>query len=86
LGNIGRLDEEEFLYLTDRNVFMIISNGVNIYLQEAENRLIIHPKVADVAVFGMPNDEFGEEVKAVVQSMDWADVGSAFEQELMAFC
>lgn len=86
MGNIGRLDEEEFLYLTDRNVFMIISNGVNIYLQEAENRLIIHPKVADVAVFGMPNDEFGEEVKAVVQSMDWADVGSAFEQELMAFC
>jgi long-chain acyl-CoA synthetase len=86
LGNIGRLDEEEFLYLTDRNVFMIISNGVNIYLQEAENRLIIHPKVADVAVFGMPNDEFGEEVKGVVQSMDWADVGSAFEQELMAFC
>ena len=86
LGDIGRLDEEGFLYLTDRKAFMIISGGVNIYPQEAENRLIMHPKVADVAVFGVPNDEFGEEVKAVVQPMDWADVGPEFEQELMAFC
>ena len=66
LGDIGHLDEEGFLYLTDRKAFMIISGGVNIYPQEAENRLIMHPKVADVAVFGVPNDEFGEEVKAVV--------------------
>ena len=54
-------------YLTDRKAYMIISGGVNIYPQEAENLLITHPKVADVAVFGVPNDDFGEEVKAVVQ-------------------
>ena len=86
LGDVGRVDEEGFLYLTDRKAFMIISGGVNIYPQEAENRLIMHPKVADVAVFGVPNEEFGEEVKAVVQPMNWADVGPDFEEELMAFC
>jgi acyl-CoA synthetase (AMP-forming)/AMP-acid ligase II len=65
---------------------MIISGGVNIYPQEAENRLIMHPKVADVAVFGIPNEEFGEEVKAVVQPADWSDVGPELEAELLAFC
>ena len=68
---------EGFLYLTDRKHFMIISGGVNIYPQEAENLLITHPKVYDVAVFGVPNEDFGEEVKAVVQPVDMADAGTA---------
>ncbi|MEM8919949.1 MAG: acyl-CoA synthetase, partial [Pseudomonadota bacterium] len=66
LGDVGRVDEEGFIYLTDRKAFMIISGGVNIYPQETENVLITHPKVADVAVVGVPSDEFGEDVKAVV--------------------
>jgi len=86
LGDVGRVDEDGFLYLTDRKAFMIISGGVNIYPQEAENRLIMHPRVADVAVFGVPNEDFGEEVKAVVQPMDWADAGPELAEELMAFC
>ena len=86
LGDVGRVDEDGFLYLTDRKAFMIISGGVNIYPQEAENRLIMHPRVADVAVSGVPNEDFGEEVKAVVQPMDWADAGPEFEEELMHFC
>jgi long-chain acyl-CoA synthetase len=85
LGDVGYVDEEGFLYLTDRKAFMIISGGVNIYPQEVENLLIGHPKVADVAVFGVPNDEFGEEVKAVVQPMDWADAGPALEAELIGY-
>ena len=67
LGDVGYLDDDGFLYLTDRKAYMIISGGVNIYPQEAENVLVTHPKVIDVAVFGVPNDDFGEEVKAVVQ-------------------
>ena len=66
LGDVGYLDEDNFLYLTDRKAFMIISGGVNIYPQEAENVLTMHPEVVDVAIFGVPNDDFGEEVKAVV--------------------
>ncbi|MCB1644815.1 MAG: acyl-CoA synthetase [Pseudomonadales bacterium] len=85
LGDIGHLDEEGYLYLSDRKSFMIISGGVNIYPQEAENALITHPKVADVAVFGVPNEEFGEEVKAVVQPVDMADAGPALEAELIAW-
>ena len=65
---------------------MIISGGVNIYPQECENLLITHPKVADAAVFGVPNDDLGEEVKAVVQAMPGAEPGPALEQELIAFC
>jgi acyl-CoA synthetase (AMP-forming)/AMP-acid ligase II len=65
---------------------MIISGGVNIYPQEAENLLVTHPKVADVAVFGIPNEDFGEEVKAVVQPVDMRDAGPALERELIAFC
>ncbi len=75
LGDVGYVDEEGFLFLTDRKAFMIISGGVNIYPQESENVLVTHPKVADVAVFGVPNEEFGEEVKAVIQPMDMADAG-----------
>jgi acyl-CoA synthetase (AMP-forming)/AMP-acid ligase II len=86
LGDVGRLDAEGFLYLTDRKAFMIISGGVNIYPQEAENLLISHPRVADVAVIGVPNEEFGEEVKAVVQPADWADAGPALAEELIAYC
>lgn len=86
LGDIGYVDEEGYLYLTDRKAFMIISGGVNIYPQEAENVLIGHPKVADVAVFGVPNEEFGEEVKAAVQPANWADRGEDLEQELIAYC
>ena len=65
---------------------MIISGGVNIYPQEAENVLVMHPAVADVAVIGVPNEDFGEEVKAVVQPANWADAGPALEAELMEFC
>ena len=86
LGDVGYLDEEGFLYLTDRKSYMIISGGVNIYPQETEDVLITHPEVADVAVFGVPNEEMGEEVKAVVQPHDMAQAGKDLEAELMAFC
>ena len=86
LGDVGWVDEEGFLYLTDRKSFMIISGGVNIYPQEVENLLIGHPKVADVAVFGVPNEEFGEEVKAVVQPMVWSDAGPALEADIIGYC
>lgn len=86
LGDVGYLDEDGYLYLTDRKHFMIISGGVNIYPQETENVLINHPKVLDVAVIGVPNEEFGEEVKAVVQPRDMADAGAQLEMELMAYC
>ena len=67
VGDVGYVDDDGFLYLTDRATFMIVSGGVNIYPQECENLLITHPKVADAAVFGVPNEDLGEEVKAVVQ-------------------
>ena len=86
LGDVGRVDAEGWLFLTDRKAFMIISGGVNIYPQETENCLIAHPKVADVAVVGVPNEDFGEEVKAVVQPLDMADAGPALEQELIEYC
>jgi acyl-CoA synthetase (AMP-forming)/AMP-acid ligase II len=85
LGDIGYLDEDGYLYLTDRKSFMIISGGVNIYPQETENALITHPAVVDIAVFGVPNEEFGEEVKAVVQPADMADTGPALEAELINY-
>ena len=69
VGDVGYVDDDGYLYLTDRATFMIISGGVNIYPQECENLLITHPKVADAAVFGVPNEDLGEEVKAVVQPM-----------------
>lgn len=86
LGDVGHVDTEGYLYLTDRKAYMIISGGVNIYPQEAENVLINHPKVADCAVLGVPNEDFGEEVKAVVQPRDMRDAGPALEQELIAYC
>lgn len=82
LGDVGRLDEDGYLYLTDRRSYMIISGGVNIYPQEAENVLTMHPDVIDIAVFGVPNDDFGEEVKAVVQPVEMpADDEAAAELE-----
>jgi long-chain acyl-CoA synthetase len=86
LGDVGYLDDEGFLYLTDRKSYMIISGGVNIYPQETEDVLITHPGVADVAVFGVPNEEMGEEVKAVVQPHDMARAGKELEAELILFC
>jgi long-chain acyl-CoA synthetase len=86
MGDVGRLDEEGYLYLADRKDFMIISGGVNIYPQEVENLLITHPDVADAAVFGVPNPEFGEEVKAVIQPKRWADATDAMAAELIAWC
>jgi acyl-CoA synthetase (AMP-forming)/AMP-acid ligase II len=89
LGDVGYLDDDNYLYLTDRKHNMIISGGVNIYPQETENVLVTHPKVIDVAVFGVPNEEFGEEVKAVVQPVTMPDSGDeadALARELMAYC
>ncbi|MBR0790891.1 AMP-binding protein [Bradyrhizobium manausense] len=86
VGDVGYVDEDRFLYLTDRATFMIISGGVNIYPQECENLLITHPKVADAAVFGVPNADLGEEVKAVVQPMPGVMPGEALAEELIAFC
>lgn len=85
-GDIGYLDEDGYLYLTDRLANMIISGGVNIYPQETENVLSQHPAVRDVAVVGVPNEEFGEEVKAVVQLHDEVQPTAALQQELLAFC
>jgi long-chain acyl-CoA synthetase len=86
LGDVGHLDADGYLYLTDRKAHMIISGGVNIYPQEAENVLVTHPKVRDAAVIGVPNEDFGEEVKAVVEPVDMAEAGPELEQELIAFC
>ena len=86
LGDIGYLDEEGYLYLTDRQSNMIISGGVNIYPQETENLLTMHPKILDVAVIGVPNEDFGEEVKAVVQLIDMKDAGPELEKELIEYC
>jgi acyl-CoA synthetase (AMP-forming)/AMP-acid ligase II len=89
LGDVGYVDADGFLFLTDRKAYMIISGGVNIYPQEAENVLITHPKVLDVAVFGVPNDEFGEEVKAVVQPVELPaddEEADALAAELVRYC
>ena len=86
VGDMGYVDDDGFLYLTDRSTFMIISGGVNIYPQECENLLITHPKVADAAVFGIPNEDFGEQVKAVVQPVVGLHPDEALAQELIAFC
>lgn len=85
LGDVGKLDADGFLYLTDRKSFMIISGGVNIYPQEIENHLVTHPRVADVAVVGGPHEEMGEEVIAVIQPADMADATDEFRDELGAY-
>jgi len=86
LGDIGYLDQEGYLYLTDRKAYMIVSGGVNIYPQEAENVLAVHPAVADAAVIGIPNAEFGEEVKAVVELVEPGRAGPVLESELIGYC
>ncbi|OBH58146.1 acyl-CoA synthetase [Mycobacterium sp. E2479] len=86
LGDMGYVDSDGFLYLTDRSTFMIVSGGVNIYPQEVENLLVMHPKLVDAAVFGIPNDEFGEEVKAVVQPANGVVAGPELETELIEYC
>ncbi len=86
VGDVGYIDEDNYLYLTDRATFMIVSGGVNIYPQECENLLITHPKVADAAVFGVPNEDMGEEVKAVVQPMPEIAGDEALADELIVFC
>jgi long-chain acyl-CoA synthetase len=86
VGDVGYVDDDKFLYLTDRATFMIISGGVNIYPQECENLLITHPNVMDAAVFGVPNADLGEEVKAVVQPVPGAIPGPALAGELIAYC
>ncbi|HTE40835.1 MAG TPA: acyl-CoA synthetase [Steroidobacteraceae bacterium] len=85
LGDIGYVDEDGYLFLTDRKAFMIISGGVNIYPQEIENVLTTHPKVMDVAVIGAPDDEMGEQVVAIVQPVNIDDAGDALAAELMHF-
>jgi fatty-acyl-CoA synthase len=86
LGDVGYLDEDGYLYLTDRQAHMIISGGVNIYPQEAENVLAGHPAVADVAVIGVPDQEMGEAVKAVVQAADPAAAAPELERDLLSHC
>jgi len=86
LGDIGYLDDEGYLYLTDRKAFMIISGGVNIYPQEAENVLILHPEVLDVAVFGVPHPDFGEAVKAVVQLRHPDRASPELAEALIQYC
>ena len=86
LGDIGYLDADGYLYLTDRQAHMIVSGGVNIYPQEAENVLAGHPAVADVAVLGVPDDEMGEAVKAVVVPVDPAAADAELAAELLAWC
>ena len=86
IGDIGYVDAEGYLYLTDRKEFVIISGGVNIYPQEAENVLALHPQVSDVAVLGIPNEEFGEEVKAVVVPVAMHEAGPALAAALIDFC
>ena len=86
MGDVGHVDSEGYLFLSDRKDFMIISGGVNIYPQEVENLLITHPAIADAAVFGVPNPAFGEEVKAVIQLKNPDDASDALATELIAYC
>ena len=83
---MGYLDKDGYLYLTDRKSFMIVSGGVNISSQEIEHVISSHPEVRDVAVFGVPNAEFGEEVKAVVQLERPISAGPKMEQEILEYC
>jgi fatty-acyl-CoA synthase len=85
LGDVGYLDDDGYLYLTDRKAFMIISGGVNIYPQAIEDALILHPKVGDVAVFGVPHEEMGEAVQAVVEPAAGVEPSDALRDELMTF-
>jgi long-chain acyl-CoA synthetase len=86
VGDVGYLNAEGYLFLCDRKIDMIISGGANIYPAEVEAALLAHPKVGDVAVFGIPDDDWGEQVKAVVEPAAGATAGPALAEELLAFC
>ena len=86
VGDIGYLDDEGYLFLCDRKSEMIISGGVNIYPAEIEGELLTHPKVADAAVFGIPHEDWGEEVKAVIEPAPGAEPGQPLADEILAFC
>jgi long-chain acyl-CoA synthetase len=85
VGDAGELDEDGWLFLRDRKSDMIISGGVNIYPAEIEGELLTHPKVGDAAVFGIPDEDWGEQIKAVVEPGDGVEGGPELEQELIAF-
>jgi fatty-acyl-CoA synthase len=85
VGDIGYLDEQDYLFLTDRKAFMIISGGVNIYPQQIEDALALHPLITDVAVIGVPNEELGEEVKAVVEPAPGVAPSEELAEEIKAF-
>ena len=86
MGDIGHINQDDYLFITDRKANMIISGGVNIYPQEAENRLLSHPEIRDAAVIGVPNSDFGEEVKGIVQLIDSQKAGEVLAQELIEYC
>jgi len=86
LGDLGHVDADGYLYLADRRADLIITGGVNVYPREVEDRLLSHPLVADVAVFGIPDDEWGETVHAVIQLMDPADQPPELTSELDQYC
>ncbi len=85
-GDLGYLDADGYLYLTDRKAFTIIAGGINVYPQEIEDVLLAHPAVIDVAVFGIPHPEYGEEIKAVVQPAPGVDADDSLRAELVAHC
>jgi long-chain acyl-CoA synthetase len=86
VGDVGYLNEAGYLFLCDRKIDMIISGGANIYPAEIENVLLSHPKVGDVAVFGIPNEDWGEEIKAVIEPIEGVIAGDALSEEILAFC
>jgi long-chain acyl-CoA synthetase len=86
VGDVGLLDEDGYLFLRDRKIDMIISGGANIYPAEIENVLLSHPKVGDAAVFGIPHDDWGEEVKAVIEPAEGVEGNDELAQEILAFC
>jgi long-chain acyl-CoA synthetase len=86
VGDVGELDEDGWLFLRDRKIDMIISGGANIYPTEIEGVLLMHPKVGDAAVFGIPHEDWGEEVKAVIEPAAGVTPGPDLEREILAFC
>jgi long-chain acyl-CoA synthetase len=86
VGDVGLIDEDGFLFLRDRKIDMIISGGANIYPAEIENVLLSHPKVGDAAVFGIPHEDWGEEVKAVIEPAEGIEANDELAAEILAFC
>lgn len=86
VGDLGLLDEDGYLFLRDRKIDMIISGGVNIYPAEIEAALLTHPAVADAAAFGIPHDDWGEEVKAVVEAAPGHEAGPALAADILGHC